>query len=219
MNGEGCGPSTAGGSPTALDRLLGSASLLGQRQRAQYLREVRVGRGADQQSARLSAWLVRDRSEPGPGAAAVAERLEAEVGRLVQSAAAPALAPHAQVGEIAAGAALEQPQLAVAGVAVLVNVAAPVEILDMAARAGADESGRNDLLAVEPAFLVKRVAVHQSAGPIAGVAGLAVFLDHHPFAGTGRRRSRVAARRALRCRAEASIAGGFGTAVSSGACG
>src|SRR5579875_2193702 len=62
-----------------------------------------------------------------------------------------------------------------------VDVPAPVEILDVAARAGADKPGRDDLLALKPAFLVERVAVHQTARALAGVLALAVLLDDHPF--------------------------------------
>jgi hypothetical protein len=59
---------------------------VGQREHAHHLREVRVGRGADQQTARLVAVLVGIPSEPGPRAAARAERVHLELRRFVETA-------------------------------------------------------------------------------------------------------------------------------------
>ena len=79
-----------------------------------------------------------------------------------------ALAADLEVAEVAAGAALDEPQPAAAfRILALVDEPAPVEIGDVPARARADEPRRHDrqLVLVEAAPFVELLAVHEPPLP------------------------------------------------------
>ena len=90
--------------------------------------------------------------------------------RLVEAARLAALAAHDEIGEVAARAALVEPELPPAVVLGAVDEAAPVEVVDVSLRAGAHEAGGHDLPAVEAALVVERLAMDQPAGALALLA-------------------------------------------------
>ena len=102
--------------------------MFGQRQRAHHLREVRVRGGADEQAARKATLLVAVCAEPGTRTPTRPERLHIELGRLGHGPRLAALAPHHEVGEVAAGAALVEPQLPPARILRAMDVPVPVEV-------------------------------------------------------------------------------------------
>jgi hypothetical protein len=149
--------------PEPRHRRLNRGCAVGNRQHSRRFGEVGLGGGADQQAARELALLARLAPQPRPRPAADAERISLEQGGLVQAARPAALAAHHELGEVAAGASLVEPEFLAAGVLGAVDEAAPIQVVHMPLRAGADESGRHDLPAVEAAALVEVLPVDEAA--------------------------------------------------------
>ncbi len=155
---------------------------LRQRQHADHLREPGVGRGAHQQPARQVAVLVGATPEPRPRAPARPQRVRLHHARVRETAYRPALASHEEVRKVAAGALLVEPQRpgrrAVA--AGTMHEPAPVDVVDVAPRTGADEPGGHDPAALETAPVVERPPGHQPPGPDVSLA-LVRLLDDEPL--------------------------------------
>ena len=150
-------------------RLVDRRPAVGQREDAHHLREPGVRRGADEEARRLPAGLGGMRAQPGPRAAAVAERPLVGLLRLVQAAPLAAPATDDEVRQVAARAALVQPELVPAGVVGAVHEAVPVDVVDVPPGTRAHEAGGHHGPAVEPAP-VRRA---RSGGPAAGTAAAA----------------------------------------------
>src|ERR1019366_10325610 len=117
---------------------------LRKRNHTHQLREVGVRCRADQQPAGLPACLFCERPEPGPRAIAQAECAVLQQ-RCLRHAAfrLAALAPHPDLGQVTAGAALVHEQLALLLEAVRGSVmreGVPVDVTDVARPAGPHES-------------------------------------------------------------------------------
>ena len=145
----------------AVDR----SSLVGDRQGTYQKREVRVGRGSDEQAGGLVAVLVRVRPKPGPRTAAAAQRSRRDFVRLGHRARLPAATADPQVGQFARRARLVERQLTKALRGAIVRKLVPRKVVDMALRAGPHEACSDDPLVREPPFFVQRLSVDKSAGP------------------------------------------------------
>ena len=166
--------------PEIADDAVDCGPAIRQGERAHDLRKVRVGSGANEQPARVAAVFVRVYPEPGPGPAASAERILIEFRRFVESPRAAALAAYDQIGQVAGGADLVEPELAPATFPRSVDESGPVEVIHMSARAGTHEAGGHHGKAVEAPLLVERLAVHEPSGTIRSLAG-AAFLHDEPL--------------------------------------
>ena len=160
-------------------------------------------RSAHQQPARQVAVLVGAAPQPRPRARTSPQRGVLAHARVREAPRRAALAAHEQIGEVAGGALLVEPERpgrrAVATGAV--HEPAPVDVVDVPPRAGADEPGGHDRAALETAVVVEGLPVHEpprSDVPVAGVRllddeplGKAPRADaHRRSAGVGRYRRR-----------------------------
>ena len=152
---------------------------------AHRLREIRVARRAHEQPIGFATGFARELPDPRPLALAVAERARAGARSLVQRALLAAVADAEGVADVRARAAFLEPEPTLTRPPALVNEPAPVQIVDMAAPAAADEPNRNHRLALavfvaEPAP-VQVVPSHQSAATPLRVAGRGSgVLDNEP---------------------------------------
>ena len=108
------------------------------------------------------AVFVRVAAQPGAGALAGVERISIELRGFVERARLSALAAHEEIGEVARGAALVQPELSPTGASVAVHETPPVEIIDVAPGTGAHEARGHHLEPFEEPPLVQRLAMHQT---------------------------------------------------------
>ena len=158
---------------------------LRKRNHAHQLREVGVRCRADQQPARLPACLFCERPEPGPRAIAQSECAVLQQ-RCLRHAAfrLAALAPHPDLGQVTAGAALVHEQLALLLEAVRGSVmreGVPVDVTDVARAAGSHESYWNHrsplLIPVDELPPGERLPVDQQARPPASGLTLLILRD------------------------------------------
>src|SRR5437763_2256959 len=165
--------------PQFLDRCLDASSSVGERQHAHHLGKVRVRGGTDQEPTRLIAGLIRISAKPRPGAATRTQRTEFQDGRLVHPARFLTLAAHHEIRQIATRAPFVEPQLTAAIVVGSVNESPPIEIVDVAFGAGANETGRDNGPTIEPPFVIETPAVHQATGSLPAID--TGFLDDEPL--------------------------------------
>ena len=95
--------------PEVADDALDRRPAIRQGQRTHDLGKVRVGGGADEQSAGMVATFVRIDPEPRPRAATGAQRILIELRCLVETPRSAALATRDQIGQIAGSADLVEP--------------------------------------------------------------------------------------------------------------
>ena len=125
--------------PKLLDRLVDLARAVGERQDAHHLRKPGVRGGADQQPARLPALFSRMAAEPGSRTPAIPEREGRQIRRLVHAPRLSALAAYDLLRKVAARAAFVEPQRPAARIVRPVDEPIPVDVIDVASPAGADE--------------------------------------------------------------------------------
>ena len=157
----GCVPDDHEVAPQLGNNRIDGRSLVGNRQRANQERKVRVGRGADEQAAGLVAIRSRSRTQPRPGTRAGAKRLGGNLVRLGHGPRLSAGASHTKVRQLAGSPRLVEPQLSQTSRWTIVDKVAPGEIVDVAFGARHHESRGNDRAAIVFAPVVKVFSVHQ----------------------------------------------------------
>ena len=189
--------------PQHFDHLIDLAAPIGQGQHTDHLREPGVGGGADQQPAGLAALLVRMASQPGPRTPTHSQRKAREVDRFVHAPRPAALAAYDLLDQIAARTALVEPQPPATGIVRPVDELIPVDVVDVALRAGADEPGGNNRLLVVASVgeggarnHAPRARARTSAGAWAGTG----LLHHEPLGEPPRADSSLPLLPALRLR-------------------
>ena len=189
--------------PQCLDHLIDLAAAIGQGQHTDHLREPGVRGGADQQPAGLAAILVRMAPQPGSRAPAHSQRKAREVDRLVHAPRPAALAAHDLLDQVAARTTLVEPQPPATGIVRPVDELVPVDVVDVALRAGADEPrGNNRLLVVAPVGEsgARNHAPRARARPSAGAWAGTGLLHHEPLGESPRADSSLSILPALRLR-------------------
>jgi hypothetical protein len=153
--------------------------------------EIGVRGRADEKTARQLAVLVRVPTKPRPRAATRAEGIQLQDRRLVQAARLSALAPHDEISQIAAGAAFVEPELPPAqlglargssGILNPVHEAMPVNIINVALRAGADKPGGHHRPAIETALLVECLPMNKAPRALAFFCAAGLLLGKTPRA-------------------------------------
>ena len=166
--------------PQLLDRLVDFARPIRQRQDAHHLREPCVRGGADQQPTRLAALLVRVAAEPGPRTPAIPEREARQIRRLVHAPRLAALAPHDLLREVPARAAFIEPERPAARIVRAVDEPEPVDVIDVAPPARADEPRGDDRPPLE-APVIEGSARNQPPRAHVRSGGRAGILHHEPL--------------------------------------
>jgi hypothetical protein len=105
--------------------------------------------------------------QPRPFATAGAKRIAVDLSGVRETAPLTTLAAYGQIGEIAARAALVEPEPAMTGVFRAVNKVIPVQVVNVPFRAGADKTSGDDLAALEAAMSVEGLAVDQTPRALA----------------------------------------------------
>ena len=166
--------------PEVADDALDRRPAIREGKRAHDLGKVRVGGGADEQSARVVAVFVGVDTEPRPGAAAGAERVLVELRRFVERSSLAAFATHEQVGEVPGRADFFEPELAPAAVLGSMDEPCPVDVIHVPSRTGTHEADGHHGEAVEAPSLIQSLAVHQAPPTLRPVVASG-FLHHEPL--------------------------------------
>ena len=124
-------------------------------------------------------------SQPRPRAPTHSQRKAREVDRLVHPARPAALAAHDLLDQVPARAALVEPQPPAAGIVRPVDELIPVDVVDVALRAGADEPGGDDralpVVAAVGEGGARNHAPRARAGSSPGTRAGTGFLHHEPL--------------------------------------
>src|SRR5271157_4015759 len=151
--------------PHLVDSLRNGLVLVGERDHAHCLREVRVARGADEQAVGVAARLLHEGTEPEPRTIAMPEGICWQLDRVDDRALGlAALAPDPDLGEISASPSFVDPEGTTAGRSSAVGEGVPVDVADVALFACPDETDRHDGLRF--LVLIDELARAGERGPV-----------------------------------------------------